>query len=39
MVERAGPMEDLERLAARSRAIHHAFLEAIEPHRAELWGY
>jgi len=32
-------MEDLERLAAKSRAIHRAFLEAIEPHRAELWRY
>ena len=32
-------MEDIERLAAQSRAIRNAFLEAIEPHRAELWRY
>ena len=32
-------MRDLEPLAAQSRAIHHGFLEAIEPHRAELWRY
>jgi RNA polymerase sigma factor (sigma-70 family) len=32
-------MRDLERLAAQSRAIQNAFLEAIEPHRAELWRY
>ena len=32
-------MEDLERLAAQSRATRNAFLEAIEPHRAELWRY
>jgi RNA polymerase sigma-70 factor (ECF subfamily) len=32
-------MDDLQRLAARSRDAHNAFLEAVEPHRAALWRY